>query len=81
MLRSRQWWTNDEVQALLSLYAEDEIQWEVERHLQSYVTGLILTVLKTAMEMQTVTGLGEKIFLEKKFLGQTVPGNFGRNEA
>ncbi|ROK15794.1 hypothetical protein DPX16_10098 [Anabarilius grahami] len=34
-------WTDDEVQALLSIYAEDKIQQELEIRAQSYVTGLI----------------------------------------
>ncbi|ROI79359.1 hypothetical protein DPX16_7247 [Anabarilius grahami] len=60
-------WTNNEVQALLSLYAEDEIQLELESCAQSYVTGLIYMVLKTAMETQTATGLGEKSSWDKLF--------------
>jgi len=34
-------WIN-KVQALFSLFAEDEIQWELESGTQSYVTGLNL---------------------------------------
>ena len=37
-------WTDDEVQALLSLYEDDEIQRELESHTQPYVTGLICLI-------------------------------------
>jgi len=33
-------WTDNDVQALLSLYAENEIQRKLESRAQSYVTGL-----------------------------------------